>query len=596
MACDRIEDYALIGDTHTAALVGRDGSIDWLCLPRFDAAACFAALLGTSDNGRWKIAPQDCPTHVERSYLGHSMVLSTVMTTPTGTVEIIDFMPRAKGFRRAELVRIVRGREGRVAMTLDLSFRPEYGTVVPWVRHDGRDVHAVAGPDHLHLKAPVELSGDNLLTTATFEVADGDSLSFVLTWFPSHRSEPHAQDGEDLLVATQEWWQGWVARGHTCSRWHDAVQRSLLTLKALTYSPTGGIVAAPTTSLPEWLGGTRNWDYRYCWLRDASLTLMALLRTGHHEEAVAWRQWLLRAVAGEPSQLQIMYGIAGERTLDERVLDWLPGYCDSHPVRVGNAAVKQLQLDVYGQILSVFHLTYQQNVEPIADSWELQKRLLEDLEGKWHLPDEGIWEVRGEGRHFVHSKVLCWVAFDRALGAAEKFRLDAPLDRWRATRDAIHAEVCAQGFSAARNSFVQSYGSEDVDAALLMIPLMGFLPPEDDRVVGTIEAIERDLLTDGLLYRYRWRKSLDGFEHPEGAFLVCSFWLVEALAMIGRTTEAEELFEHLLGLANDVGLYGEQYDPRAKRHLGNFPQAFSHIGLISAANRLDARTEKGPTA
>lgn len=596
MACERIEEYALIGDTHTAALVGRDGSIDWLCLPRFDAAACFAAVLGSRDHGRWKIAPRRPVWGVERRYVGQSMVLSTVMATDEGRVEIVDFMPRADDFDHADVVRIVRGLDGCVTMDLDLTFRLDYGHIVPWVRHDGGDVHAVAGPDHLHLAAPLEMHGDNLCTRATFEVAAGDSKAFVLTWFPSHLSPPRPEDPERLLRMTRDWWQRWSGRGRTCTRWHDAVQRSLLTLKALTYSPTGGIVAAPTASLPEWPGGRRNWDYRFCWLRDAGLTLAALLRTGHSEEAVAWRQWLLRAVAGEPSQLQIMYGIGGERMLDERTLSWLPGYQGSRPVRVGNGAVEQLQLDVYGQILGVFYLTYRQNVEPIADSWELQKSLLGDLEEKWRLPDAGIWEVRGKRRHFVHSKVLCWVAFDRALKAAREFGLPAPVERWTAARDAIHAEVCDRGFNAARNTFVQSYDCQEVDASLLMIPLMGFLPPDDRRVVGTIEAIERDLRTDGLVYRYRWHQTLDGMDHPEGAFLVCSFWLVEALAMIGREKDAEELFERLLGLANDVGLYAEQVDPRSGRHLGNFPQAFSHVGLISAANRLDARTARGPTA
>lgn len=596
MACDRIEEYALIGDTHTAALVGRDGSIDWLCLPRFDAAACFAALLGTHEHGYWKIAPCGEVVHVERSYLGHSMVLSTVMTTADGSVEIIDFMPKADDFDRADVVRMVRGRKGRVAMRLELAFRLDYGHIVPWVRHDGCNVHAVAGPDHLHLDAPMQLHGDNRLTCGDFEIAEGDSLAFTLTWFPSHQEPPEPLDAEHLLHVTRDWWHRWTERGTTCTRWHHAVQRSLLTLKALTYSPTGGIVAAPTASLPEWIGGERNWDYRFCWLRDAGLTLAALLRTGHSEEAVAWRQWLLRAVAGEPSQLQIMYGIGGERMLDERELDWLPGYQGSRPVRVGNGAVEQLQLDVYGQVLGVFYLTYQQKVEPIADSWDLQKCLLNDLEDRWHHPDAGIWEVRGNRRHFVHSKVLCWVAFDRALKVATEFGLDAPVERWTSARDTIHAEVCELGFNADRNTFVQSYGCDAVDASLLMIPLMGFLPPDDPRVIGTVEAIEKDLRIDGLVYRYRWHQTLDGIDHPEGAFLVCSFWLVEALAMIGREKDAEELFERLLGLANDVGLYGEQYDPRNGRHLGNFPQAFSHVGLISAANRLDARTKKGPTA
>ncbi|MGC2854492.1 glycoside hydrolase family 15 protein [Novispirillum sp. DQ9] len=596
MTSQRIEDYALIGDTHTAALVGRDGSIDWLCLPRFDAAACFAALLGTPEHGRWKIAPDAEVTAVERRYLGQSLVLSTVMTCAQGSVEIIDFMPKAEGFDRADLVRLVRGRGGCVPMAVDLAFRMDYGHIVPWVRHVGTEIHAVAGPDHLHLAAPVAFTGDNRHSRATFDIAEGESKAFVLTWFPSHHAPPEPQDPEQLLDATRDWWQRWADRSTHRTRWDGAVQRSLLTLKALTYSPTGGIVAAPTASLPEWIGGVRNWDYRYCWLRDAGLTLAALLRTGHREEAVAWREWLLRAVAGEPSQLQIMYGIAGERMLEERILDWLPGYEGSTPVRVGNEAVEQLQLDVYGQVLGVFHLSYRQKVEPVEDSWDLQKCLLEDLEERWRLPDAGIWEVRGSRRHYVHSKVMCWMAFDRALAAAHDFGLEAPVARWTAVRDAIHAEVCDRGFSARRGAFVQSYGGETLDASLLMIPLLGFLPPEDPRVVGTVEAIERDLGVDGLVYRYHWEETRDGFDHPEGAFLVCSFWLVEALTMIGRHDDAEALFERLLGLANDVGLYGEQFDPRSGRHLGNFPQAFSHVGLISAANRLAARADRKPTA
>ncbi|KJS33965.1 MAG: glucoamylase [Rhodospirillaceae bacterium BRH_c57] len=596
MAGQRIEDYALIGDTHTAALVGRDGSIDWLCLPRFDAGACFAALVGTADNGRWKIAPRDGFDRVERCYLGDTMVLSTVMTCASGSVEIIDFMPEAEDFHRADLVRMVRGRSGRVTMAFDLTIRLDYGRLIPWVRHCDEGMRAVAGPDAIHVASPVPLQGDNWHTVCEFDIAEGETQAFTLTWFPSHEPAPKPFDPDRLLDLTCAWWQAWADRGQHCTRWHGAVQRSLLTLKALTYSPTGGIVAAPTASLPEWIGGSRNWDYRYCWLRDAGLTLAALLRTGHREEALAWREWLLRAVAGEPSQLQIMYGIAGERMIDERELPWLEGYEGSTPVRVGNEAANQLQLDVYGQVLDVFFLTYQQDVEPVGDAWDLQKDLLADLVDKWRQPDDGIWEVRAGRRHFVHSKVLCWVAFDRAIGATERLGLDGPVEDWARLRAEIHAEVCERGFSKSKNSFVQAYDGEDVDAALLMIPLLGFLPPDDSRVIGTVEAIQRELQRDGAVYRYQWREGVDGMDHPEGGFLVCAFWLVEALCMIGRETEAEEMFETLLGLANDVGLYAEQYDPGEGRHLGNFPQAFSHIGLISAANRLDARTEKGPTA
>lgn len=597
MARQRIEDYALLGDTHTAALVGKDGSIDWLCLPRFDSAACFAALVGEPDNGRWCLSPTAEVTEVQRCYVGNTMVLSTTMTTADGgEVELIDFMPRADDFHRADIVRIVRGKRGRVDMALDLVIRMDYGRIVPWVRSDDGGITAVAGPDALHLDSPIALDSDNCATRGAFCVGEGDRVAFTLTWHPSHEARPSCQDVDKALEVTCRWWEAWATRTRYCKRWQEQVQRSLLTLKALTYSPTGGIVAAPTASLPEWIGGSRNWDYRYCWLRDAGLTLAALLRSGHREEAEAWRHWLLRAVAGEASQLQIMYGIAGERSLEERDLPWLKGYANSTPVRVGNGAAAQLQLDVYGQVLDVFHLSYANDVEPIADAWELQKQLLACLVEKWTEPDDGIWEVRSTRRHFVHSKVLCWVAFDRGVRVALQHGLDGPVEEWARIRDDIHMEVCARGFSQSMNSFTQSYGEERLDGALLMIPLMGFLPPDDPRVVGTVEAVQKHLTRDGLVYRYHWEPEIDGLDCPEGSFLVCSFWLVEALHMIGRLDEATALFERLLSLTNDVGLLAEEYDPHSGRHLGNFPQAFSHIGLVSAANRLEAQARGEPTA
>lgn len=592
----RIEDYALIGDTHTAALVGNNGSIDWLCFPRFDAPACFARLVGDVDNGRWLIAPEQPAQAVNRRYLPDTMVLVTEFVTADGVVELIDFMPRAEDFHRADLVRLVRCKSGAVAMRVEVRFRLDDGRTIPWIRYGDDCLEAVAGPNGLHLVSPLPLQGDNRCSGGAFTLRQGEGAAFTLTWFPSHEGIPEPQDPEMLLDLTVRWWRGWAGRCSFGGRWREPVMRSLLTLKALTYSPAGGIVAAPTTSLPEKIGGMRNWDYRHCWLRDAALTLTALLHSGYREEAAAWRMWLLRAVAGDPAQLQILYGIAGERTDEEREMPWLSGYENSRPVRKGNGAFDQRQLDVYGQVLDVFYLARCSDIEPSDDACALQMELIDALEDQWRLDDEGLWEVRCGRRPFVHSKVMAWVAVDRALWLMEKAGVDAPVERWRRLRDEIHADVCRNGYSERLGSFVQYYGAEWVDAALLMIPLVGFLPADDPRVVGTVERIQRDLCENGLVYRYRWRPEVDGLPEGEGAFLACSFWLVDVLAMMGRKDEAVALFERLLGLANDVGLFAEEYDPAGRRHLGNFPQAFTHIGLVTAAQRLDELLSgRGPT-
>ncbi|HEY0838041.1 MAG TPA: glycoside hydrolase family 15 protein [Azospirillum sp.] len=585
----RIEDYALIGNTHTSALVRRDGSIDWLCLPRFDSDACFCALLGDDENGRWRIAPTGAITAVHRRYLPGTLVLETEMTTAEGTVALIDFMPlqHDKADTRADLVRIVEGRRGRVTLAMDLAFRFGYGQTIPWVRRTADGLSAVAGPDALNLRTPVPLHGEAFRSVATFTVTEGQRVPFALTWHLSHLPSPPAEDVDGLLEDTTAWWRGWSARCHHDGPWREPVERSLITLKGLTYAPTGGIVAAATTSLPEEIGGTRNWDYRYCWLRDATFTLYALLMAGYREEAEAWRGWLMRAVAGKPSQLQIMYGLAGERRLDEWELPWLSGFENSRPVRVGNGAHGQRQLDVYGEVLDCFHIARNSGIAPDGYGWTVQRALVRHLEGAWTTADHGLWEVRGPPRHFTHSKIMAWVAVDRAIQAVEQHGLEGPVARWKDLARRIHRDVCENGFDPALNSFVQYYGARQTDAALLLIPQVGFLPPEDPRVAGTVAAIERELATDdGLLLRYRTRPDLDGLPPGEGCFLACAFWMVDAKAMLGRHDEARDLFERLLSLRNDVGLLAEEYDPRARRQLGNFPQAFSHVALVNSARNL----------
>ena len=584
-----IEDYALIGDCHTAALVGRDGAIDWLCLPRFDSPACFAALLGTDEHGSWLIAPQHATPEIRRTYQESSLVLETVFTTPEGEVALIDAMPL--GLEGCHIVRRIEGRRGRVAMRLHLKLRFDFGASTPWVTRDesGDGIVAIAGPHLVTLRGPVQLRGQELATVASFTVEAGDSVTFVLSHGPSHLGAPARIDGDAALATTTEGWRAWAARCTYEGPWREPVLRSLIVLKALTYAPTGGIVAAPTTSLPEQLGGERNWDYRFCWLRDATLTLIALMGAGYYDEAQAWRNWLHRSIAGNADELQIMYGVGGERHLLEWEAVWLPGYQGAKPVRIGNAASEQLQLDIYGEVMDALHQARGGGLAVPADAWALQVNMLEHLENIWRQPDDGIWEVRGERRHFVHSKVMAWVAMDRAVQDIERYDLPGPLERWRGVRDAIHAEVCARGFDSGRNSFTQSYGTTALDASLLLIPIVGFLPPDDARVLGTIAAVERELLTDGFVMRYRTETGTDGLPPGEGAFLPCSFWLADNYAQQGRTDEARALFKRLLALRNDVGLLAEEYDPRARRQVGNFPQAFSHLSLVNTAFNLQAR-------
>ncbi|HEX2086665.1 MAG TPA: glycoside hydrolase family 15 protein [Solirubrobacteraceae bacterium] len=579
-----LEDYALIGDLQTAALVGRDGSIDWLCFPRFDSGACFAALLGDERHGRWRIAPAGEVRAVRRRYRPGTLVLETELDTDDGTVRLVDCMPPRD--RAADLVRVVQGVRGRVPMRLDLAIRFDYGAVVPWVRRRGSRLHAVAGPDSLWLQSDVELRGEDLRTVGEFSVAAGDEAGFVLSWEPSYGAAAPPRRAAAGLRATTRWWERWSSRCAYDGPYRDAVLSSLIVLKALTYAPSGGIVAAPTTSLPEQLGGPRNWDYRYCWVRDATFTLMALMEGGYLEEARAWRDWLLRAVAAQPTAMRIMYGPGGERRLPEQVIDWLPGYEGSAPVRIGNAASNQFQLDVYGELFDALHQARVAGLEAEAPAWEMQRVLLEFLEDAWRQPDDGIWEVRGGRQDFVHSKAMAWVAFDRAIATVERFGNEGPVDRWRAQRAALREEILRRGFDAERNTFVQAYGSTALDGALLMLPLVGFLAPEDPRVVGTVAAIQRELVEDGFVLRYRPEHTDDGLPGGEGSFLPCTFWLVECLALLGRRDEATALFERLLGLRNDVGLLSEEYDTRARRLVGNFPQAFSHVGLVNSAAAL----------
>ena len=582
-AMPRIEDYGLIGDLQTAALVSREGSIDWCCFPRFDSGACFAALLGEPDDGRWLLAPAAKVRRASRRYRSDTLILESVFETDQGVIRAIDFMPpRGKA---PDIVRIVEGLDGNVPMRSELVIRFDYGHIVPWVRRVDHARVAIAGPDGLSFRTPVEVRGRDLRTVSEFTLAQGERIPFVLTWFPSHEDLPEEIDPEQALSDTEGYWLGWAGSSTHLGDYHEEIHQSLLVLKALTYAPTGGIVAAPTTSLPEFLGGVRNWDYRFCWLRDATLTLLAMLNAGYREEAEAWRDWLLRAVAGDPADLQIMYGIAGERRLDERELEWLPGFERSRPVRVGNAASEQLQLDVYGDVLEAVYQTRVHGGAADEHAWSLMLKLLEWLEEGWRKEDAGIWEVRGPARHFTHSKVMAWMAFDRAVRFHEEFGREGPVKRWRALRDEIRAEVLAHGWNDEKQAFVQSFGSDELDASLLLMPLVGFLPATDERVVSTVAAIQRELTLDGLVLRYRPQEdgSVDALPAGEGVFLPCSFWLADVLALQGKFDEARELFERLLDLRNDIGLLSEEYDPVAGRQLGNFPQAFTHLALVNTA-------------
>ena len=581
----RIEDYGLIGDCETAALVGLDGSIDWLCWPRFDSDACFAALLGTRDNGHWLIAPRTPLVRVTRRYWPNTLILETRFETETGIATLIDFMPIRDNY--SNIVRLVVGEVGEVPMHVELILRFGYGAIVPWVtRLDNETVRAIAGPDMVLIQSPIKMHGVGLRTIGDFSVAAGHRVPFVLTHCASHKTPPKPIDAEVALRRTKDFWTGWASKCSYQGPLSDQVLRSLITLKALTYAPTGGIVAAPTTSLPEHIGGVRNWDYRFCWLRDATLTLLALMNGGYYEEAEAWRDWLLRAVAGSPNQIQIMYGIAGERRLTEWEVSWLAGYEKSQPVRIGNRACDQLQLDVYGELMDALHQARVGGLPHVEAGWELQLALLDHLEIIWREPDEGIWEIRGPRQHFTHSKVMAWVAFDRAIQAIEKFKLDGPLERWRTIRAEIHAQVCEHGFDPGLSSFVRSYGGTELDASLLLLPTVGFLPPDDPRIQGTIAAIERRLVKDGLVLRYDTLRSDDGLPPGEGAFLACSFWLVDAYVLLGRLAQAEALYERLVALSNDLGLLAEEYNSKLGRFVGNFPQAFSHVALVNATFNL----------
>jgi GH15 family glucan-1,4-alpha-glucosidase len=591
MRSQPLETYGLIGNMLSAALVGRDGSIDWLCLPRFDSPACFAALLGGPEHGRWLIAPAEPVVRCTRRYLPDTAVIETCFETEHGAVALIDFMPLSEAEEKVDVIRIVRGLRGHVPIRMELVLRFDYGRTVPWVRRRDYGLSAIAGPDAVEIHTDAPLEGRDLKTYSEFMVREGGTVPFTLSYHRSHRAPHFVGDRNESLENTVAWWRQWTG---TCrfqcdnERWRDAVRRSLITLKLLTFEPTGGIVAAPTTSLPEALGGARNWDYRYCWLRDSTLTLYALLNAGYRDEAAAWRQWLLRAAAGLPEQLHIMYGIAGERWLPEIELPCLPGYADSRPVRVGNAAVTQRQLDVYGEVMDAFHAARVSALAPLDEAWRLQKSLLAHLAGVWREPDQGIWEMRGPPRHFTHSRLMCWGAFDRALKSCEKTEVEGPTQRWVELRDEIHADICAHGYDRERNTFVQHYGGSALDASLLLLPQTGFLPLDDPRVAGTVEAVERELLVDGFVARYATDEVEDGVGGKEGAFLACSFWLADAYAQLGRVDAAAELFDRLLAIRNDLGLLAEEYDPVARRLLGNFPQAFSHVGLVNTAFNLVA--------
>ena len=593
-----IEDYAIVGDTQTAGLVGRDGSVDWLCLPRFDSGAIFAALLGTEDHGRWLIAPAGGARSARRQYRGESLVLETEFTADEGAIRLIDFMPPRD--EAPDMVRIVEGVRGRVPVRMELGLRFDYGRVLPWVYQDGSDWVAVAGPDAVWLRAPLAVEHRDGALRSEFSIGEGERVAFVLTWRASHLPSPHPLDPLDALAETEAYWREWMAACRYDGPWRDAVVRSLLTLKALTYAPTGGIVASVTTSLPEQLGGVRNWDYRFCWLRDATITLQALLYSGFVEEAAAWRKWLLRAIAGNPAEMQIMYGVAGERRLTEYVADWLPGY-EGTPVRIGNAAAEQFQLDVYGEVMDALHQARLSGLKRHDPSWALQVELMKFVDAHWGDPDEGIWEVRGGPKAFTHSRLMAWVAADRAVKGAEKFGLPGPVQRWRALCDEIRRDILTNGYDADRGTFTQYYGSRELDAAMLMAPCVGFLPPADPRVRGTVAAIERELLQDGFVQRYTQPpahsgETVDGLPSGEGAFLACTFWLADNYALLGRHDEARETFERLLAVRNDVGLLSEEYDPKAGRLVGNFPQAFSHVPLIDTARTLATAVTAGTEA
>ena len=587
----RIEDYALVGDCETAALVGRNGSIDWLCWPRFDSAACFAALLGTEANGRWVIAPDGVEACTHRRYWDDTLILETTFETRDGVARLIDFMPM-RG-ERSHLVRLVVGERGQLHFRTQLVIRFGYGAIVPWVtRTPDEALRAIAGPDKLVLRTPIPLRGENMSTVGEFDVAAGETIPFVLTYLPSHLPDPDPVDGKALLHAAEEFWLGWADRAQISGPWMKQVKRSLITLKALTYGPTGGVLAAPTTSLPECVGGERNWDYRYCWLRDATWTLLAMMSTGYYDEARAWQEWLLRAVAGSPDQMQIMYGLAGERQLPETELPWLCGYANSRPVRIGNGAHQQIQLDVYGELMDALHHSRRNALAPDVSGWDLQKAVLEHLEAVWREPDHGIWEVRSEPRHFTYSKVMAWVAFDRTIKSARAFRLDGPVEHWCKIRDAICEDVIKNAFDAKLGTFVGAYGSQELDASLLLLPAVGFIPAQDPRMSATIAAIEHKLMRDGLVMRYDTGKSDDGLPPGEGMFLACSFWLVDAYILLGKIDRAKALFDRLVSLCNDVGLLSEEYDLQGKRMVGNFPQAFSHLALVTSACNLS--DYKGP--
>lgn len=587
-----IEDYGFIGNTMTAALISRSGSMDWLCPPRFDDDACFAALLGGPEHGRWLITPAIEVKRTTRRYRAETAILETTFETDAGVVTLIDFMPFVDDERHLDVIRLVRADRGKVPMRMELIIRFGYGRTVPWVRRHDYGLTAVSGPDGLLLRTSVKTRGEKFSTVAEFETDPQAVIPFTLSYFPSHFSIPPATDPQSQLEKTAEFWNRWSSRGTNVpekSPWRDAITRSLITLKALTFTPTGALVAAPTTSLPEQLGGERNWDYRFCWIRDATLTLYALLSSGHRTEAIAWRDWLMRAAAGDPSQLQVIYKLGGERRLSEIELPWLPGYENSSPVRIGNAAYRQLQLDVVGELMDVFHVGRKFGLEHDDEAWRFQQAMLRELEQDWYKPDEGIWEVRGGKRHFTHSRMMCWVAFDRGIKAVEDFGLPGPVEHWRQLRDNIREDIYQHGWNEEKKSFVQHYGSNALDASLLLMGEVGFLEPEDPRFVSTVEAIERELVIDGLVLRYRVEQSPDGLRGEEGVFLPCSFWLVDAYSMLGRDQDAVALFEHLLSLRNDLGLLAEEYEPKVKRQLGNFPQAFSHIALVNSANNLTTR-------
>ena len=584
----RIEDYGLIGDFETAALVGRDGSIDWLCWPAFDSDACFAALLGTRKNGRWQIAPAEDVTKCSRHYWDNTLILETRFETARGVVALIDFMPpRGKA---SDVVRLVRGVSGKVKLRMELIIRFGLGSDIPWVRRSDHrsELLAICGQDMTVLRTPVETRGEDMTTVADFEVSEGETIPFVLSYGPSHLDPPAPINPDIALKETRDFWTDWGGRCDYQGKHCKLVLRSLITLKALTYDPTGGIVAAPTTSLPEKLGGAKNWDYRFCWLRDATFTLLALMNSGYTEEAAAWHRWLLRAAAGTPANLQIMYGIMGQRRLREWEAEWLPGYEGSQPVRIGNAAHAQLQLDVYGELMDAFYQSRMRNLELAAESWALECAVMEHLAEIWDQPDHGIWELRGEGKHYVFSKVMTWVAFDRGIKGAETFGFDAPLDKWRTLRDVIHREVCDKGFDREQNTFVDCYGSKFLDASILLIPSVGFLPPSDPRVRGTIAAIEKHMMRNGFVLRHDPRRVTDATQPAEGAFLACSLWLADAYVLAGEFDKAQAMFDRVVGISNDLGLLAEEFDSDAHRQVGNFPQALTHIALINTAHNLDA--------